>query len=185
MLSLVMLEQLFLSVQPFSMATLPPLGNPNKQLADALKQLSAAKYGRPKMQVTSEITKRLATAPTRPSLPPSAQSIFDKYNMPATQASAAGLSQLPGQTSSLPPAPTSFPPFQAAQSPKGSSFLDEWLEKRKSTAARPPTTPKRVSSSAPPPATAATKQSPINSAETAASLNQEFIIPRDSSSPKT
>ncbi|HET7827553.1 MAG TPA: ATP-binding protein, partial [Candidatus Saccharimonadales bacterium] len=31
-------------VQPFSMATLPPLGNPNPQLADALKQLSAAKY---------------------------------------------------------------------------------------------------------------------------------------------
>ncbi len=34
--------------QPFSMATLPPLGNPNPKLADALKQLSAAKYGEPR-----------------------------------------------------------------------------------------------------------------------------------------
>ena len=34
--------------QPFSMATLPPLGSPNAKLADALKQFSAAKYGRPK-----------------------------------------------------------------------------------------------------------------------------------------
>src|SRR6185369_3313133 len=34
--------------QLFSMATLPPLGKPNEQLATALKQLSAAKYGRPK-----------------------------------------------------------------------------------------------------------------------------------------
>ena len=48
-------------VQPFSMATLPPLGNPNPQLADALKQLSAAKYGRPKAQVEAEIFKRLET----------------------------------------------------------------------------------------------------------------------------
>src|SRR5437764_13842058 len=30
---------------PFSMATLPPLGNANAQLATALKQLSAAKHG--------------------------------------------------------------------------------------------------------------------------------------------
>src|SRR3990172_1008090 len=57
-------------VQPFSMATLPPLGEPNKQLSDALKQLSAAKYGRPKATVESEIFKRLETKPRQPSLPP-------------------------------------------------------------------------------------------------------------------
>src|SRR3982751_4971269 len=48
-------------VQPFSMAPLPPLGNPNQHLADALKQLSAAKYGKPKAQVEAEIFKRLET----------------------------------------------------------------------------------------------------------------------------
>jgi hypothetical protein len=46
-------------VQPFSMATLPPLGSPNPQLADALKQLSAAKYGRPKATVASRPRLRL------------------------------------------------------------------------------------------------------------------------------
>ncbi len=47
--------------QPFSMTGLPPLGTPNKGLGDALKQLSAAKYGRPKSVVESEIFARLAT----------------------------------------------------------------------------------------------------------------------------
>src|SRR5581483_12001367 len=46
---------------PFSMATLPPLGTPNMKLADALKQLSAAKYGRPKVVVEEEIFARMAT----------------------------------------------------------------------------------------------------------------------------
>jgi hypothetical protein len=55
-------------VQPFSMATLPPLGNPNTQLAEALKQLSAAKYGRPKATVEAEIFKRMATQPAGPAL---------------------------------------------------------------------------------------------------------------------
>jgi hypothetical protein len=47
--------------QPFSMATLPPLGNPNTQLSDALKQLSAAKFGRPKLAIEKEIMERIAT----------------------------------------------------------------------------------------------------------------------------
>jgi hypothetical protein len=47
--------------QPFSMMTIPPLGKPNPQLGTALRQLSAAKYGRPKAKVESEIFARLAT----------------------------------------------------------------------------------------------------------------------------
>jgi hypothetical protein len=46
---------------PFSMSTLPPLGNPNPKLADALKQLSAAKYGHPKAEVEKDIFARMAT----------------------------------------------------------------------------------------------------------------------------
>src|SRR5262249_41777097 len=49
--------------QPFSMATLPPLGNPNFKLAEALKQLSAAKHGKPRAVVEKEIFERLATRP--------------------------------------------------------------------------------------------------------------------------
>ena len=56
--------------QPFSMATLPPLGNPNQKLASALKQLSAAKYGRPKAQVEKEIFERLATIAEPPATAP-------------------------------------------------------------------------------------------------------------------
>jgi hypothetical protein len=115
-------------VQPFSMATLPPLGSPNKQLMDALKQLSAAKYGRPKATVGADISKRLTTvAPSRPSLPSSGQSIFDKYGVPPPRTSAA----LPA--SSSPFAVSAAQPQLGPTLPKaaGSSFLDEWLEKRK------------------------------------------------------
>jgi hypothetical protein len=47
--------------QPFSMAGLPPLGTPNAKLGEALKQLSAAKYGRPRAEVSAEIMDRLRT----------------------------------------------------------------------------------------------------------------------------
>src|SRR6185312_3713986 len=63
--------------QPFSMATLPPLGNPNEKLADALKQLSGAKYGRPKLVVEQEIFERMKTLePPKPAFgaPSSARS---------------------------------------------------------------------------------------------------------------
>jgi len=112
-------------VQPFSMATLPPLGSPNQQLMQALKQLSAAKYGRPKSEVGAEIAKRLATVapPARPGLPPGGQSVFDKYGLPPAAASASP------QAAVGPPAAQ-----PVAKAPGGSSFLDEWLEKRKSAA---------------------------------------------------
>ncbi len=51
---------------PFSMSTLPPLGNPNLKLAGALKQLSAAKYGHPKAEVEKDIFARMATRPEPP-----------------------------------------------------------------------------------------------------------------------
>lgn len=63
--------------QPFSMAAIPALGNPNTELETALKQLSAAKYGRPKVEVEKEIFARLETKkPSRPA--------FGKPGMPPT-----------------------------------------------------------------------------------------------------
>lgn len=52
--------------QSFSMATLPPLGSANPELGKALRQLSAAKFGRAKDQIEKEIFARLKTveAPT-------------------------------------------------------------------------------------------------------------------------
>ncbi|HVX58709.1 MAG TPA: hypothetical protein VG964_03145, partial [Candidatus Saccharimonadales bacterium] len=135
-------------VQPFSMATLPPLGNPNAQLADALKQLSAAKYGRAKSQVESDIFKRLATqAPPRPAMP---------------SAFGGGTGALPPMPGSAPwpsTAAAAVPPALAGAKPiasptPGSSFLDEWLAKKKSTGTAIPS-PAPIEASSPTPVAAA------------------------------
>ncbi len=114
--------------QPFSMATLPPLGNSNKRLAEALKQLSAAKYGRPKSAVEEEIFARMETK-AEPPRPNQTLNPFDKSvgNTPWNSGSRLdnGVPQ-PNLTSAATSA--SAPPIQPAKS--GSSFLDEWLAKR-------------------------------------------------------
>lgn len=101
--------------QPFSMSTLPPLGTPNPKLANALKQLSAAKYGQPKAKVEAEIFERMATQPA-PNVPPSGGSFGAR------------------------PAGTPPSPFAAASSGRQpvvpsakSSFLDDWLKKKPAT----------------------------------------------------
>lgn len=97
--------------QPFSMSTLPQLGNPNSQLAQALKQLSYAKFGRPKAIVEKEIFSRLATK--------------EDAQQPAfgDPASVYGGTKPFGST----PAPAR--PV-ASKPPGAGSFLDEWLAKR-------------------------------------------------------
>ncbi len=95
---------------PFSMSGLPPMGHANKELSDALKRLSAAKYARPRREVERDIFARLAP---------------QKKN-----AAGQALSQ-PGTV------PKS----------SGSSFLDEWLEKRKQLGggSKPPVRPTATS----------------------------------------
>jgi hypothetical protein len=113
------------------MAMLPPLGKPNRQLADALKQLSAAKYGRPKATVEKEIFARLATIEdTKPAFgAPPAPGAAPAYGAP-------------------------YPP-QAAQPPRppapagSGSFLDEWLAKRKAPAATPYAPPRAFGQATP------------------------------------
>ena len=108
--------------QPFSMATLPPLGNPNQELADALKQLSAAKYGRPRATVEKEIFARLETKMAPPPM-----------TNPFAQGSVvAQPSSFMGQAPSAPQRPVA---------PAPASFLDEWVAKQKAVAAAPPATP--------------------------------------------
>ncbi len=89
---------------PFSMSLVPAMGHANQQLNDALKRLSAAKYGRSRAQVEKEIFDRL-----RPPQPVAAPGL-----------SPSGVA-MPGAKASLP-------------SSSGSSFLDEWLAKRKQLA---------------------------------------------------
>jgi Helicase HerA, central domain len=101
--------------QPFSMATLPPLGTPNDRLASALKQLSAAKYGRPKAQVEKEIFGRLKTI-EQPK--PAFGSSRPTFGTPSTTQAAA--------RPSMPSVPSGAAPG------KSGSFLDDWMAKRQS-----------------------------------------------------
>lgn len=95
--------------QPFSMAAIEPLGTPNEELGKALKQLTAAKYGRPQAEVDAEITKRLSV---------------ETPQKPAAGASPFGGGQ-PGAFGGSPaPKPK----------PGSGSFLDDWLAKKKATA---------------------------------------------------
>lgn len=119
--------------QPFSMATLPPLGDPNYKLATALKQLSAAKYGRPKAQVEKEIFERLATAePPAPAGRPMGAPGGAPFGA-APNPFGPGAGPQGGQFAGG-PAPFGPPPGGAPRpgSPKG-SFLDDWLSKRQTS----------------------------------------------------
>jgi hypothetical protein len=100
--------------QPFSMATMPSLGTPNQELSKALSQLSAAKFGRPKSIVEKEIFGRLATK-----------------EEPKPAFGNNPFAQGPGGMPPRRPAP-------AQPQASGSSFLDEWLAKRKATPAGVP-----------------------------------------------
>ena len=140
--------------QSFSMATLPPLGNPNPGLAGALKQLSAAKYGKPKAQVEKTIFDRLATRAPAPkpfenpfagpagSMPPQAGAMPSNFG------------QAPSAFSTAPTAGA----VPAMKPPSSGSFLDEWLAKQRSNTntavpalpnARPTVTPNVPNGAAP------------------------------------
>ncbi|MCW1908848.1 MAG: ATP-binding protein [Candidatus Saccharibacteria bacterium] len=108
--------------QPFSMATIPPLGTPNEQLGIALKQLSAAKYGRPKSIVEKEIGERIATKEMPPAVP-GAQG--------AGQLPAGGPNRAPAAPGASPygALPAGMPPQPPARTGTG-NFLDEWLAKK-------------------------------------------------------
>jgi len=100
---------------PFSMSFVPPMGQTNPQLSDALKRLSAAKYGKPRIQVEKEIFARLGAAEAEKK----------------AKAEALKKSQQERMTGMN----------RASGSAGGSSFLDEWLAKRKQMGATKPPTP--------------------------------------------
>jgi hypothetical protein len=139
--------------QPFSMATLPPLGTPNEKLGAALKQLSAAKFGRPKAIVEKEIFERLATKTTAPTPPQGGA--FGAPPQYGPLGGPAGGTRPPSQPGSQQPRPPSSP----------GSFLDEWMTKRKGPMAmrpspwsKPPQAPAPAGSEGQPPKLETPKQ---------------------------
>lgn len=131
--------------QPFSMATIPPLGTPNNELGVALRQLSAAKYGRPQSVVEKEIFDRLKT-------PDAPKPAFGANPSPyASRAGAA--SGVPGaRQAGVPASSAGMPPGGPQRPPSsGSSFLDEWLAKKKGTAGGGASVPSVARPITPPP----------------------------------
>lgn len=127
--------------QPFSMVTLPPLGSPNPRLGEALKQLSAAKYGRPRAAVGDEIMTRMkpreepsaartpasAPASARPATPPPAGtgSFLDEWlaKRQGGTVTPAPAPVVPAQPVTPAPAPVSAPtPPPAPSAPSPSMF---------------------------------------------------------------
>lgn len=94
----------------FSMSLVPPMGKSNPQLRDALKKLSAAKYGRPRAQVEQEIFARLGAGDA-------AKKAKLEAIKKVQQERNVAIGVAPNQTTDR--------PTEAV-----SSFLDEWLVKR-------------------------------------------------------
>lgn len=103
---------------PFSMIFPPILGHPNPQLADALKKLSAAKYGKPRAEAEREIFARLRAG----DIAREAKKKAFEERMSSGKDSASG---------------------------SGSSFLDDWLAKRKQLQQKAPPAPKPQATPAP------------------------------------
>jgi len=104
----------------FSMSLLPPMGTSNPQLRDALKKLSAAKYGRPRAMVEKEIFARLGAGDEA-----------RKAKMEAMKDAQRNRFNSPTQGQ---------PQVGGAGASSGTSFLDEWLAKRQQIVAAKPTT---------------------------------------------
>ncbi|MBI4128162.1 MAG: hypothetical protein HY459_03780, partial [Parcubacteria group bacterium] len=58
--------------RPFNLGTIKPKSNPDRKRAEAIRQLSRLKYGRPRSEVVAEIYERsqLGDLPAAPSMPP-------------------------------------------------------------------------------------------------------------------
>lgn len=119
---------------PFSMSFIPPVGQPNLELNDALKRLSAAKYGKPRAQVEAAIFQRLGRTDSR-QVPPgtgapqsgsrnggavgsSGSSFLDEWLAKRQQTGAKPAQPAPAQPAqSLQPQPPAFqnmmPPSQS------------------------------------------------------------------------
>lgn len=143
---------------PFSMAFLPPMGHGNEQLSNALKRLSSAKYGRPRADVEKEIFGRLRSA--------------EKEKQERIEAMRR---MQQGSTTAGGPQPV--------VKPSGSSFLDDWLSKRKQLAEQPaaPQTASRSAAVTPPAsipvAPAAAPQQPT--------ANTTVAVPKNPASPSS
>lgn len=126
----------------FSMSLLPPLGQSNPELRDALKRLSATKYGKPRAQVEQEFFKRMSIGDEMKKQKMEALKKAQEERMAAFKAgSPTGALPNPSQPQAMPSGPVAPP-----QPP---SFLDDWLAKRQQIMSQQPAKPMQPGQSAP------------------------------------
>ena len=106
---------------PFSMSFVPPMGQSNPQLSDALKRLSSAKHGKPRAVVEKEIFGRLGAAEK------AKKDRIDEMRKIQQNTNTGSGGAKPG----------------------GSSFLDEWLAKRQQLGGAKPAAPQPPASAPP------------------------------------
>jgi hypothetical protein len=144
---------------PFSMSFLPPMGEPNMQLSDALKRLSAAKYGTPRSQVEKEIFTRLGAGDL------ARKAKGDAAKQKAQQRVSSGGSVGAGGGSS------------------NSSFLDEWLAKRQQISSSKPKASSPIATGSTAPAFGGIK--PKNDSQPVMALDSEALPPASLPTPVT
>lgn len=98
----------------FSMSLIPPMGQVNPQLRDALKKLSAAKYGRPRSEVERDFNDRIGVGDAAKKAKLEALRQAQQERLSNTQAQQGA---------------------QKSPSTPGGSFLDDWLAKRQKISA--------------------------------------------------
>ena len=136
----------------FSMTLLPPLGQPNAQLRDALKKLSATKFGKPRAEVEQAFFKRMSIGDEIKKQKMEALKKAQEDRMAAFKAGGpAGMN--PSGALNTGPAGAAQGAPQAAPAPlQPPSFLDEWLTKRQDIINKQKTAPAAAPAAAPNPA---------------------------------
>lgn len=136
----------------FSMTLLPPLGQSNPQLRDALKKLSATKFGLPRAQVEKEFFARMGAGDTAKKAKMEALKKAQEQRMATFQAGNAtrvgsGITPNASGAVGAPMQPNSQQAINAPKPAAAPSFLDDWLAKRQEITSTP--APQFTSVSAP------------------------------------
>lgn len=137
----------------FSMSLVPPMGKSSDQLRDALKKLSATKYGRPRAQVEKEIFARLGAGDVAKKAKVDALKRAQQERLTTMSASSKTPVSAPGSGSA--------------------SFLDDWLAKRQQIASTVPKPADKVNYNQP------IRNEPVNADKEANNTNSFDNNPED------
>ena len=165
----------------FSMSLVPPMGKHNPQLRDALKNLSATKYGKPRAIVEQEFFKRMSAGDEAKKAKMAALKKAQDDRMAAFR--SGGRTGMPGGAAQS----------AAGVAPAKPSFLDEWLAKREQIRQSAPSPANSPQAATPNPAFGPVTPQPMQPAQQSPqplqqpaapiTLNQAPVAPKPSQKP--